>query len=118
MAQTVRVNPTALTAQARQIAALAEEVRRTGRQLTAVGRPELGGSDPAYDVVNEIGTQVSSTATWVMTCASALAALADAALQAAEAYRATEEEAATRWAAMSAAFAEFDEMYGLMTGPV
>ena len=52
-----------------------------------------------------------------MTCGSALRSLAEAATEAAAAYRTTEAQAAQRFAAMTAAFDDFDDMYGLMTDP-
>ena len=74
-------------------------------------------TDPSYELADQLQTNVSSTATWVMTSASALAALAKAANEAAAAYRATEQDAAARFAAMGTAFGEFDRMYELMTDP-
>jgi hypothetical protein len=114
MTGSVEVNPDGLAALGRQLAALAEQVRASGHALTAVGRPVLGGTDPSYDLANELSTNASSSATWVMTCGSALRALAQAATEAAEAYRTTEAQAAQRFAAMTAAFDEFDDMYGLL----
>jgi len=116
MAGSVQVDPDGLAALAARLAALAEEVRSSGRDLTAVGGPlTFGESLPSYELAGEVQTHVSSTATWVMTSASAAAALAKAANEAAEAYRATEELAAARFTAMGAAFGEFDRMYDLMT---
>jgi hypothetical protein len=116
MAGSVQVDPAGLAELSTRLAALAEDVRAAGRDLTQVGGPlEFGESLPSYDLAGEVQTQVSSTATWVMTSASALAALAKAANEAAEAYRTTEEQAAARFTAMGAAFGEFDRMYDLMT---
>lgn len=115
MTGSIEVNPDGLAAIGRQLAELAEQVRSSGHGLTAVGRPILGGTEPSYDLSTELSTQASSTATWVMTCGSALRSLAQAATEAAEAYRTTEAQAAQRFAAMTAAFDDFDDMYGLMT---
>ena len=117
MTGSVEVNPDGLAAFGQQLAALAEQVRASGLALTAVGRPDLGGTDPSYDLANELSTNTSSSATWVMTCGSALRSLAKAATEAAGAYRTTEAQAADRFAAMTAAFDEVDDMYGLMTDP-
>ena len=116
MAGSVQVDPDGLADLGARLAGLAEEMRVAGRELTAGGGPlEFGGSLPSYELAGEVQTQVSSTATWVLTSASALAALAKAAMEAAEAYRTTEEQAATRFTAMDEAFGEFDRMYDLMT---
>ena len=117
MTGSIQVNPDGLDAIGQQLAALAEQVRTSGHALTAVGGPILGGTHPSYELSNGLSTSTSSTATWVMTCGSALRSLAKAATAAAGAYRATEEQAAQRFAAMTAAFDDFDEMYGLMTDP-
>ena len=116
MVRSVQVDPAGLAELGARLAGLAEEVRAAGRDLTEVGRPlAFGDSHPSHELAGEVQTHVSSTATWVMTSASALAALAKAATEAAEAYRATEERAATRFTAMDAAFGDFDRMYDLMT---
>ena len=116
VAGSVQVDPDGLADLGARLAGLAEEIRAAGRDLTAVGGPlEFGESLPSYELAGEVQTHVSSTATWVMTSASALAALANAAIEAAQAYRATEVQAATRFTAMDAAFGEFDRMYDLMT---
>ena len=117
MTGSVQVNPDGLAELGARLAAIAEEVRAAGRNLTGVGSPDLGASDPSYELAGQVETNVSSTATWVMTSATALAALATAATEAAAAYRATEQEAAARFAAMGAAFGEFDRTYELMTDP-
>ncbi|MET0864034.1 MAG: hypothetical protein ABWZ98_06845 [Nakamurella sp.] len=117
MTGSVQVNPDGLADLGARLAALAEEVRTAGRDLTGLGSPDFGASDPSYELADQVQTNVSSTATWVMTSASALAALGTAASEAALAYRATEQNAASRFVAMGAAFDEFDEMYELMTDP-
>lgn len=117
MTGSIEVNPDGLAAIGRSLSVLAEQVRATGHELTAVGRPILGGTDPSHELSDELSTATSSTATWVMTCGSALRSLATAATEAAAAYRSTEELAAQRFAAMTAAFDDFDDMYGLMTDP-
>jgi len=117
MGDGVQVNPQRLAELAQQLSDYAEQVVEHGRALTVLGRPDLGGTEPSYELVDGATTNISSTATWVMTSGSALRALAQAASAAAEAYRATEEEAAQRFAAMTAAFDTFDDMYGLMTDP-
>jgi len=117
VAGSFQVDPDGLADLGVRLAGLAEEIRAAGRDLTAVGGPvEFGESLPSYELAGEVQTHVSSTATWVMASGSALAALAKAAMEAAEAYRATEQLAATRFTAMGAAFGEFDRMYDLMTG--
>lgn len=117
MTASVRVNPEALAQLGQLLASIAENVVGHGRDLTVMGHPDLGGSSPAHELVTEATTNVSSTATWVMTSGSALRALAQATLAAAQAYQATESQSAERFTAMTAAFDTFDDMYGLMTGP-
>ncbi len=117
MAGSIEVNADGLAAIGQQLAVLAEQVRSAGHALTVVGRPMLGGTNPSLDLGDELSTHASSSATWVMACGSALRSLADAATEAAEAYRTTEERAAHRFAAMAAAFEGFDEMDGLLSDP-
>ena len=117
MAGFVEVNPDGLAAFGQQLAALAEQVRSAGDALTVVGRPILGGTNPSHDLGYELARNAASTATWVVACGSALRLLAQAAMEAAEAYRTTEVQTAQRFAAMAAAFDEFDEMPGLLTDP-
>src|SRR6478752_3160664 len=62
-----------------RVAALANDVRVVGQDLSGAGRPLLGGSVPACEVVDEVTTHLATTANWVITCATALASLATAA---------------------------------------
>lgn len=117
MDDSVRVNPVRLAELGKNLAEFAEQVVAHGRALTSVERPELGGTGPSYELVNAAASNLSSTSTWVMTSGSALRALAQATMAAAEAYRATEAQAAERFTAMTAAFDTFDDTFGLMTDP-
>jgi hypothetical protein len=100
-----------------RVAALANDVRVVGQDLSGAGRPLLGGSVPACEVVDEVTTHLATTANWVITCATALASLATAATQAAAAYRTADEDATARWAAMATAFDGFDDPRGSTTQP-
>jgi hypothetical protein len=115
MAGSVQVNPVALAAIGQALLELAELVVSDGHELTGAGAPVLGGTAPSYELVDQVTTNVSSAATWVMTAGSALRALAQATCEAAEAYRLTDQQSAERFTAMAAAFDEFDDLYGLMT---
>ena len=117
MTGSIEVNADGLAAIGQQLAVLAEQVRSAGHTLTVVGRPMLGGTNPSLDLGDELSTHASSSATGVMAGGSVLRSLADAATQAAEAYRTTEVQAAQQFAVMAAAFEDFDEMDGLMSDP-
>jgi len=105
----VQVNPQRLAALGSGLADLAERVAQHGRALTTVGRPELGGTEPADELVDFASTRVSSTATWLMAAGAALRGLAGATNTAAQIYREVDDESTDRFAVISTAFDTVDD---------
>ena len=101
-----------------RVAALANDVRVVGQDLSGAGRPLLGGSVPACEVVDEVTTHLATTANWVITCATALGVIGHRRrARPLPPTKSADEDATARWAAMATAFDGFDDPRGSTTQP-